>query len=132
VRRYRCASAGKRCVRSQTSGRTLTTSPFEAYLQAARERQKTAEFKDAYRLRSRVEGKQAEMVGHGLRNTRYGSRLCYHYVGEAKRQFQRLWLIVAQSATISAAINLKRLFTLAEARSVDLTGVFGQLSTAVA
>jgi hypothetical protein len=105
-----------RCVRSQTSGRTLTTSPFEAYLQAARERQKTAEFKDAYRLRSRVEGKQAEMVRHGLRNTRY--------VGEAKRQFQRLWL--------GAAVNLKRLFTLAEAGSVDLAGVFGQLSPAVA
>jgi hypothetical protein len=63
-----------------------------------------------------VEGKQAEMVRHGLRNTRY--------VGEAKRQFQRLWL--------GAAVNLKRLFTLAEAGSVDLTGVFGQLSPAVA
>lgn len=105
-----------RCVRSQTNGHSLNTSPFEAYLQAARERQKTAEFKETYRLRSRVEGKQAEMVRHGLRNTRY--------VGEAKRQFQRLWL--------GAAVNLKRLFTLAEARSVDLPGVFGQLSTAVA
>jgi hypothetical protein len=56
-----------------------------------------------------VEGKIAELVHHGLRNTRY--------VGEKKRQLQRLWT--------AAAVNLKRLFKLAEAENVDLGAVLG-------
>jgi len=43
----------------------------------ARQRQETEEYKQLYRLRPRVEGKQAELVSHGLRNTRY--------LGKAKR-----------------------------------------------
>jgi len=93
-----------RCVRSQTTGRTITTSLYEDYLRAARQRQQTDEFKLLYRLRPRIEGKQAELVAHGLRATRY--------VGQPKRRLQRLWL--------AAAINLKRLFKLAEARGRDL------------
>jgi hypothetical protein len=100
-----------RCVRSQTTGRTLTTSPYEAYLRAARERQRTDEFKQRYRLRSRVEGKQAELVAHGLRNTRY--------LGAAKRSLQRLYL--------GAAINLKRITTLAESKGIDLRAILTQL-----
>jgi len=102
----------ERCVRSQTTGRTLTTSPYEAYLRAARERQQTDEFKQRYRLRSRVEGKQAELVGHGLRNTRY--------LGEAKRSLQRLYL--------GAAVNLKRIATLAEIKGIDLLAMLTDLS----
>ena len=53
-----------RCVRSQEPGRTVTADAYEAYRQAARLRQATAEFKALYPLRSRVERKQAELV-HG-------------------------------------------------------------------
>lgn len=44
-----------RCVRSKTKGRTVKTSVYEAYLQAQRQRQQTAEFQTLYRQRSRVE-----------------------------------------------------------------------------
>jgi len=90
-----------RCVRSKTSGRTVSTSFFENYLREARQRQETEEFKALYRLRPRIEGKQAELVYHGLRNTRY--------IGKAKRRLQRLWL--------AAVVNLKRLFRLSEIRA---------------
>jgi hypothetical protein len=94
----------ERCVRSTKTGRTVRTGPYEAYLQEARARQQTEEFDTLYRLRPGVERKIAELVMHGLRDTRY--------VGESKRQFQRLWL--------GAAVNLKRLFTLAQPQKVDL------------
>jgi len=93
-----------RCVRSKVAGRTVTADAYEAYRQAARLRQETAEFQALYPLRSRVERKQAELVGHGLRETRY--------LGRAKRRLQRLWT--------AAAVNLKRLFKLAATRSADL------------
>jgi transposase len=89
-----------RCVRSKTTGRTISTSFFENYLREARQRQETDEFKKIYRLRPRIEGKQAELVSHGLRHTRY--------IGKAKRRLQRLWL--------ATAVNLKRLFKLSEIR----------------
>jgi hypothetical protein len=88
----------------------VTTHAQERYLQAARQRQETAEFKELYQLRSRVERKIAELVRHGLRQTRYR--------GQAKRQFQRLWT--------GAAVNLKRLFTLAEAKGIDLAAILDQ------
>jgi len=101
-----------RCVHSKEKGRSLTTSPYEAYLRAARERQKTEAFQLLYRKRCRVEGKQSELVKHGLRETRY--------LGEDKRQFQRLWL--------AAAVNLKRLFKLAESRQVSLETALSRLN----
>jgi hypothetical protein len=94
----------KRCVGSKKTGRTVRAGPYEAYLQEARARQQTDEFDTNYRSRPAVERKIGELVMHGLRNTRY--------IGENKRQFQRLWL--------GAAVNLKRLFTLAQAQEVDL------------
>jgi transposase len=94
----------ERCVRSKKTGRTVRTRAYEDYLQAARLRQQTAEFDLLYRLRAAVERKIAELVQRGLRDTRY--------VGERKRQLQRLWT--------GAAVNLKRLFRLAEAQEVDL------------
>jgi hypothetical protein len=104
------------CVRSQTTGRTVTTHAQEAYLQPARQRQESAEFQALYRRRSRVERKIAELTDHGLRATRYR--------GEPKRQLQRLWT--------GAAVNLKRLFTLAQAKGVDLVTVFAQFTSAQA
>ena len=101
----------ERCVKSKTAGRTVQTHPYETELQAARQRQETDEFKILYPRRSAVERKQAELVQHGLRGTRY--------LGQAKRQLQRLWL--------AAAINLKRLFTLAETKDKDLAQVLNQM-----
>jgi transposase len=104
-----------RCVHSKVTGRTVGAGAYEAYLQAARARQQTEEFKQTYRLRPAIERKQAELVGHGLRQTRY--------VGKAKRRLQRLW--------IGAVVNLKRLFTLAAARKADLRSAFGRLERQV-
>jgi transposase len=93
-----------RCVKSKSRGRTVYTHPYEAYLQDARLRQETDDFDELYRPRAAVERKIAELVHHGIRRTRY--------LGEPKRQLQRLWT--------GAAVNLKRLFTLTQARSVEL------------
>jgi len=101
-----------RCVHSQSAGRTVCTHAHEALLQEARQRQQTDEFQVLYRLRSRVEGKIAELVGHGLRET--------PYLGEQKRQLQRLWT--------GATVNLKRMFKLAQAKNVDLGIVLARLS----
>jgi hypothetical protein len=94
----------ERCVRSKKTGRTVRTRGHEAYLQAARLRQQTEEFDLLYRLRAAVERKIAELAQRGIRETRY--------VGEPKRQLQRLWT--------GAAVNLRRLFYLVEAQEVDL------------
>jgi len=101
----------ERCVRSKTKGRTVRTGPYEAELQAARLRQQGEEFDALYRLRPAVERKIGELVRHGLRDTRF--------VGEPQRQLQRLWL--------GAAVNLKRLFTLAQAQGVDLHTLLSHL-----
>lgn len=102
----------ERCVRSKTAGRTVRTNAHETYLRAARERQQTDEFRELYPQRSAVERKIAETARHGLRKTRY--------LGEPKRQLQRLWL--------GAAVDLKRLFKLAEMRDVDLRAVLCRMS----
>jgi hypothetical protein len=102
------------CVRSRTTGRTVTTHAQEAYLQVARQRQESVDFQELYRRRSRVERKIAELGHHGLRTTRYR--------GEPKRQLQRLWT--------GAAVNLKRLFTLAHAKRIDLSVVFAEFTSA--
>lgn len=92
------------CVHSKKAGRTVQAGPYEAYLQAARLRQETGDFALLYRLRAAIERKIAELVELGMRGTRY--------VGESKRQLQRLWT--------GAAVNLRRLFSLAEAEGTDL------------
>ena len=101
-----------RCVKGKVNGRSVTADAYDSYRQAARQRQETADFKALYPKRSRVERKQAELVGHGLRDTRY--------LGQAKRQLPRLWT--------AAAVNLKRLFKLAETRTADLVSVFGRVN----
>lgn len=105
-----------RCVRSKTKGRVVTTHYHESHLQAARQRQEMPEFKELYRARSAVERKLAELVGHGLRATRY--------IGDEKRRLQRLWT--------AAAVNLKRLFKLAKERSIDLLEVLTALESDMA
>jgi hypothetical protein len=92
------------CVRSKKTGRTITTHAHEALLQQARTRQQTAEYKALYNPRSAVERIISQLVRHGLRRTRY--------IGDRKRYLQRLWT--------AAAVNLTRLFTLAQARNLDL------------
>jgi transposase len=99
-----------RCVQSKKTGRTVRTRAYEAYLQAARARQQTEAFKQLYRLRPAIERKQAELVQNGLRGTRY--------LGQRKRQLQRLWT--------GAAVNLRRLFVLAQAQGVDLRAAFSR------
>jgi hypothetical protein len=101
------------CVRSHATGRTVTTHAHEAELHQARARQATEEFKTLYPTRSQVERKIAELARHGLRATRY--------VGARKRQLQRLWT--------GAAVNLKRLFTLAQDRNVDLAALLAALES---
>jgi hypothetical protein len=108
----RCPLFSK-CVRSKKEGRVVHTHYHESHLQAARQRQETPAFKAVYRARSAVERKLAELVGHGLRATRY--------IGSEKRRLQRLW--------IGAAVNLKRLFKLAQARGVELQGVLMALGS---
>lgn len=103
----------ERCVRSKKRGRTVCVGPYEAYLQEARARQQTKEFDILYRLRPAVERKIGELVAHGLRNTRY--------VGQRKRQLQRLWL--------GAAVNLKSLLTMAQAQKVDLGAILDHLGS---
>jgi transposase len=92
------------CVHSKTTGRSVTTHAHEKHLQAARTRQQTPQFQGLYRVRSKVERKIAELTRHGMRNTRY--------LGDEKRQLQRLWT--------GAAVNLKRLFTLAPREGCNL------------
>jgi len=101
----------KRCVKSKVAGRTVSTHPYETYLRDARLRQQTDPFKERYRLRSAVERKQAELVQHGIRQTRY--------LGHRKRQFQRLWT--------AAVVNLKRLFRLCETHNQDLAALLTAL-----
>jgi hypothetical protein len=60
-----------------------------------------------------VEGKIAELVGHGLRETRY--------LGEQKRQLQQLW--------IAAVANLKRMFGLTEGRESALDVALDRLNS---
>jgi transposase len=87
-----------RCVHSKTQGRTVTLQYHEDLLQAARQRQQTAEFKDTYKLRAAVERKIAELTEHGSKQARY--------IGTVLSFLQAQWT--------GAAVNLKRLFKLFE------------------
>ena len=79
-------------------------------MQAARAQQQTEEFEELYRLRPAIERKETEVVQNGLRGTRY--------LGQRKRELQRLWT--------GAAVNLRRLFKLAQAQDVDLRAAFSR------
>ena len=91
---------------------TNASHAHEALLQKARARQQMEGFKALYNPRSAVERIIGELVRHGLRQTRY--------IGERKRRLQRLWT--------AAAVNLKRLFTLAQANNADLHAAIAALA----
>ena len=86
----------KRCVHSQTQGRSIVLNYHEGLLQAARQRQATAEFKDTYRQRPAVERKIAELSAQGAKQARY--------LGRLKNVLHAQWT--------GAVLNLKRLFKL--------------------
>ena len=84
------------CTKSKTTGRELSLRPKEQYLalQAARERQKTSEFRTEYGLRAGIEGTLSQGVRTcGLRRSRY--------IGEAKTHLQHV--------AIATALNLIRM-----------------------
>jgi transposase len=88
----RCRGCPNRgiCVGDKAPNRTLSLQPQiqEEALQAARERQKTEEFKNTYALRAGVEGIISQTVRRcGLRRT--------PYVGMAKTQLQHILVAVA-------------------------------------
>ena len=103
----------KRCVKSKKSGRTVTLNYDEHVMNEARDRQGTAEYREAYRERPKVERKIAELVGHGLRQARY--------IGRRKKRLQALWT--------AAIVNLKRLFKLAKGDSALIGRALAKLST---
>jgi transposase len=89
-----CA-ARSQCTHARTSARVLTFKPKAQHevLQAARQRQKTAAFKERYKTRAGVEGTISQGTrAFGLRRSRY--------VGLAKTHLQHI--------LIAAAINLTR------------------------
>jgi Transposase DDE domain len=94
-------------------GRTITLNYHEGTLRDARKRQGTAEYREKYRERPKVERKIAELMGHGLRQARY--------VGRKKKRLQALWT--------TAAVNLKRLFKLAKGDATRIKVALGTIST---
>jgi transposase len=84
-----------RCTRSKAGARELTLHPQaeQEALQAARQRQQTAEFQQAYHVRAGVEGSMSQTAdAHEMRQSRY--------IGQAKTHLQHV--------LTAAAINLKR------------------------
>ena len=89
-----CATRS-RCTRAKTNARVLTLKPKVQHeaLQAARQRQKTAAFKEHYKMRAGVEGTISQGTrAFGLRRSRY--------VGQEKTHLQHI--------ITAAAINLTR------------------------
>jgi hypothetical protein len=99
-----------RCVKSKTEGRTVTLNHREDVLREAKARQETAEFREAYRERAKVERKIAELMLHGLRQARY--------VGRQKKRLQAFWT--------AAVVNLKRLFKLVKGDMALLAGTLAR------
>ena len=84
------------CTQNPAKGRRIRVHPHEALLQQARALEQTEAFREAYRNRSRVERKLAELVRHGLRQARY--------YGTVKVTFQL--------QMIATVVNLKRIWKL--------------------
>ena len=102
----------QRCVQSHRHGRSIVLNYHEALLQAARQRQATAEFKDTYRQRPAVERKIAEASEHGAKQARY--------LGRLKNLLQAQWT--------GAVINLKRLFKLFPSDFLQLRQILSGLT----
>ncbi len=86
-----------RCCTGKTEGRTLHFQPHYQETQAARARQETQAFKEAYaRHRPEVEGCLSALVrGHGI-------RIC-RYIGQAKNHLRALFVGVAVNLARAAA-----------------------------
>src|SRR3990172_1919338 len=102
----------QRWVKGKLTRRAGALHYHEGVLRAARARQETAEFKELYRVRPKVERKIAELVEHGLRQARY--------IGRKKKRLQALWT--------AAVVNLKRLFKLAKGEPARLVGALAKVS----
>ena len=102
-----CDNCSKKeeCTKAKRTGRTISVGPYEEYLQEARERQKTDEFKRIYNeRRPPVERKIAELIRHGLRKTRY--------IGKRKSRLQALFT--------ASVVNLKRILKEQENKKITL------------
>ena len=98
------------CTRSKVNPRGLTLMVREDYeaLANARQRQKTAEFKQQYSLRSGIEGTISQGVrGFELRQSRY--------IGLAKTRLQHI--------LTAAAINLERIYAWLEGEILAKTRI---------
>jgi transposase len=83
----------QRCTHATSTGRVLKVSIYHDAILAARQRQRTLQFRQTYARRSGIEGTVSQTVhNHGARRTRY--------IGLAKTQVQTLLTAIA--------INLKR------------------------
>ncbi|MBD2077244.1 IS1182 family transposase [Phormidium sp. FACHB-592] len=107
------------CTRSKEQPRNLTIKVQEEYqaLEAARERQKTEEFKQAYAIRAGIEG----TIAQGVRS--FDLRQC-RYIGLSKAHFQHI--------ATAAAINLVRILAWLEGIPLAKTrrSHFAKLATA--
>jgi transposase len=95
-----CAACPLRlqCIKVQQKHRTLVVGEHHTALQARRQEQRTAAFKERMKQRNGIEGTQSELVrGHGLRQARYRglakARLQNYFIGAAcnvKRWLRRI------------------------------------------
>jgi len=97
------------CTASQ-SGRSLTLNPYRAWLDVARERAQSEDFREASRLRSPIEGTISELVrGHGLRYARYRGlakmRLQAYFTGVAANLKRLMRWLGTQEARAAASIT---------------------------
>lgn len=102
----------QRCVRSKTTGRSISLNFHEPLLQAARQRQQTDEFKIVYKTRAAVERKIAELTDRGIKQARY--------IGTELALLQALWT--------AAALNLRRLFKLFKGDRDRMSQILGALT----
>jgi IS5 family transposase len=84
------------------NGRLVQIHPDEAERQRLRAEQQDPAWQKLYHQRPRIEGKIAELVGHGMRRTRY--------IGRVKAQLQLYFT--------AAVVNLKRLGKLSQGGSL--------------
>ena len=83
------------CLKPGAAWRSVTLHEHEALMQAARQFQRTEQFRQAYRLRSTVEHRIARLVQLGLRKARF--------VGKAKLVFQLAMTAAVANLTLIAS-----------------------------
>lgn len=112
-----CAGCSLRpqCVGPTQRHRTIVVTEHHSFLQARRQEQQSAAFKERMKHRNGIEGTQSELVrGHGLRQTRYRGlnkvSLQNYFIGAAcnvKRWLRReAWQLRQGLAASAAAVAL--------------------------